>query len=172
MLIIAAGACVGLFILDKIVISPLGDLWDSHSAEIDKLRGDVTRGENMIAREAQTRRVWANMQSGALAKDEAQSEYDVISAIAGWGRASNVEVGSQKLVWKTGDTNAYSLLECRMDISGTLSALSRFMYELQRSPLALHTDSVELASRDDTGEILTLGLTVTGLRLAPMEGKK
>jgi len=29
-----------------------------------------------------------------------------------------------------------------------------------------------LASRDDTGDILTLGLTITGLRLAPLEEKK
>ena len=124
------------------------------------------------ARAAVTRQTWAGMQSGALARDQAQSEYDVIAAIEGWGRTSNVELGSIKPVWKHGANDSYSLLECRLDASGTLPALTRFMYELGRSPLALRADSVELASRDDTGDILTLGLTITGLRLAPLEEKK
>ncbi|MGD1029956.1 MAG: hypothetical protein ABSA05_02345 [Opitutaceae bacterium] len=172
LLIIGAGACVALLVLDKLVFSPLGDLWDAHSAEIDKLRQSVARGESMIARAAVTRQTWAGMQSGALARDQAQSEYDVIAAIEGWGRTSNVELGSIKPVWKHGANDSYSLLECRLDASGTLPALTRFMYELGRSPLALRADSVELASRDDTGDILTLGLTITGLRLAPLEEKK
>ena len=35
----------------------------------------------------------------------------------------------------------------------------------------MHAESVELVSRDDTGQRLTLSLTITGLRLAPLEGK-
>ncbi len=79
--------------------------------------------------------------------------------------------GSIKPLWKHGATDAYSLLECRLDATGTLPALSRFLYELEKSPLAMHAESVELVSRDDTGQRLTLSLTITGLRLAPLEGK-
>jgi hypothetical protein len=43
---------------------------------------------------------------------------------------------------------------------------------LEKSPLAMHAESVELVSRDDSGQRLALSLTVTGLRLAPLEGKR
>jgi hypothetical protein len=171
-LILVAGTGVLLLVLNQILITPLGDLWQARSDEIRKLNESVTSGEGLIARAAQTRRVWAEMQSGSLAKDQAQSEYDVISAVVGWGRTSGVQIGSIKPVWKHGATESYSLLECRLDATGTLASLSRFLYELERSPLALRADAVELMSRDDTGQSLTLGLTITGLRLAPLEGKQ
>ena len=37
--------------------------------------------------------------------------------------------------------------------------------------LALRIDTVEFTSRDDQGQRLSLGLTVSGLRLTPLEAK-
>jgi hypothetical protein len=42
---------------------------------------------------------------------------------------------------------------------------------VEKSPLALRVDAVELTSRDDQGQRLTLGLLVSGLRLVPLEGR-
>lgn len=38
--------------------------------------------------------------------------------------------------------------------------------------MALHVESSEFLSRDDSGQKITLNLIVTGLRLAPMEAKQ
>ena len=171
-LIVAAGAAVVLLIVDRAVIEPLGGVWQAHADKIERLNGSVANGRSVIARGLQTRRVWAEMQSGALPRDKAQAEHDVLSAFESWGRASSVELGSIKPVWKHGGTETYSMLECRLDATGSLAALSRFVYELESSPLALRADSVGLISRDDTGDRLTLSLIVTGLRLAPLEGKR
>ena len=170
-LILIAGAGVLLLILDRLVLTPLADTWQAHADEIERLKGSVAGGKGIIARGARTRRVWAEIQSSTLSRDPAQSEYDVISAFESWGRTSGIELGSIKPLWKHGASDSHSLLECRLDATGTLAALSRFLYELEKSPLALRAESVELASRDDTGQRLTLNLTVTGLRLAPLEGK-
>ena len=116
--------------------------------------------------------LWAEMQEKALPKDAAKAEQDLISAFDRWGRSSNVELGSIKPQWKRGQTNRYSQLECRVDATGSMATLSRFLFEVERSALALRVDSVEITSRDDTGQKLTLGLLVSGLRLAPLEGKK
>jgi len=83
-----------------------------------------------------------------------------------------VELGSIKPQWKRGQTSRYSQLECRVDATGSMATLSRFLYEVEKSTLALRVDSVELTSRDDTGQKLTLALLVSGLRLTPLEGKK
>ena len=111
------------------------------------------------------------MRSGSLPHDPAQSEHDVVAGFENWSRTSGVELGSVKPLWKRGETDEYSVLECRLDATGTLGSLTRFLYELEKAPLALRVESVELISRDDTGDRLTLSLIVTGLRLAPLEGK-
>ena len=171
LLIIVAGAGLLLLILDRIVFTPLSDLWQAHATEIVQLRNSVATGRSEIARAAQTQRVWAEMQSGALAKDPAQAEQDLIAAFDTWGRASNIELGSIKPQWKSGATDRYSLLECRVDATGTVATLGRFLYELEKSPLALRVDSVEMSARDDNGQKIGLALVVSGLRLVPLEGK-
>ena len=170
-LIIATASLVGLYILDAILLTPLTKMWQAHSAEIVKLKTDVARGRGVIERATQTQRVWTEMQEGALPKDAAQAEQDLFSAFELWRGATNIELGSIKPQWKRGTTDRYSTLECRVDATGTLSTLSRFLYELEKSPLALRVDSVELTARDEGGNKLTLGLIVSGLRLSPLEGK-
>jgi hypothetical protein len=171
-LVIGAGAMVALYILDAVLFSPLTKMWQAHAAEIVKLRGDIARGRSLIARAAQTDRVWAEMQANALPKDAAQGEQDVLTAVSRWGAANNVTLDGLRQQWKRGANERYSLFECRVDATGNINTLSRFLWELERSPLALRVDSVELTSRDDYGQKLTLGLIISGLRLSPLERNK
>lgn len=172
LLVIAAGAMVALFVLNSILIEPLTKTYQAHAAEIAKLKNDVARGRNAIARAKTTEKTWDDMKAQALPRDPAQAEQDVISAFDRWGRANNIELSSIRPQWKRGAKETYSLLECRVDASGTIPTLSRFIYEVEHSPLALRIDSVEMTSRDDYGQKLTLGLIVSGLRLAPLERKQ
>jgi hypothetical protein len=171
-LILAIATLLLLLALNQIVFAPLGNAWQARSLEIQKLKGAVGSGHSIIARGDHLRQLWTEIQSGTLPRDPAQSEYEVLSAIENFGRTSVIEFGSIKPLWKRGENDNYSILECRLDASGSLSALSRFLYELGKSPLALRTESVELVSRDDTGQRMTLSLVVTALRLAPLEGKQ
>jgi hypothetical protein len=56
-------------------------------------------------------------------------------------------------------------LECRADAFGSIQAVSRFLYEVERDPLALKVEVVEIMPRDTAGQQLTLGLQVSGLVL-------
>lgn len=171
-LVIGAVAAVALLLGDSVIVTPLTNAWRSRSAEIAKLQKNVVEGRGMIARANSTQARWKEMQEQALPKDPAQAEQDLLSAFDRWGKASNAELGSVKPQWKRGANSKYSLLECRVDASGSLATLTRFLYEVEKSPLALRIDSIELTSRDDFGQKLTLGLLVSGLRLTPLEGKQ
>lgn len=171
-LVIGTVAAVVLLLGDSVVVTPLINAWRARSKEIATLQKNVTDGRGVIARAANTRARWDEMQKGALQKDPAKAEQDLITAFDQWSRASNAEIGSIKPQWKRGTNSRYSLLECRVDASGSLATLTRFLYEVEKSPLALRIDSIELTSRDDFGQKLTLGLLVSGLRLTPLEGKQ
>ncbi len=172
LLMILAGASVGLLILDSVVFSPLTKAWQTRSVEIARLKKSVTEGRSVIERAARTHGLWKEMQDGALSADPATAEQDLITQFDKWGRAGSVELGSIKPQWKRGATNRYSLLECRVDATGTLASLTRFLYEVEKSSLALRLDSIELTGRDDNGHKLSLGLLVSGLRLTPLEARK
>ncbi len=170
-LFIIACSGIGLLLLDRVVFTPLTNLWQAHATEINALQKSVANGSSLIDRAAQLHATWNELQARTLPKEPAQSEQDLISAFDRWGHASGVELGSIKPQWKRGGTDRYSLLECRVDATGTFTTLARFLYEVERAPLALRLESVELSSREDTGQKITLALVVTGLRLSPLEGK-
>ena len=92
-------------------------VWNVRSAEIVKLSKDVARGRSLIERAAHTQRAWNEMQAGALPKDAAQAEQELITAFDRWGRENRIELGSIKPQWKRGTTR-YSTLECRVDATG------------------------------------------------------
>ncbi len=170
-LMIAAGAGLLLLVAESAIFGPLTAAWTSRSAEIARLQKNVTEGRGIVERADRTRRLWAEMQAQALPKDAAKSEQDLVSAFDRWGRAANVELASIKPQWKRGSNPRYSLLECRVDATGSLATLARFLHEVERSPLALRVEAVELTARDESGARLSLGLLVSGLRLSPLEGR-
>lgn len=170
-LLIVAAIGLLLLVLDRLVVTPLTATWKAHAAEIVKLQRSVINGRSLIDRETQTRQAWSAMQSAALPSEPAQAEQELIAAFDRWGRASKVDVGNIKPQWKRGATDRYSLLECRVEATGALPMLSRFIYEMEKSPLALRVDSVELSARDDSGQKLGLAMVVSGLRLAPLEAR-
>jgi hypothetical protein len=131
----------------------------------------VANGRGVLERAERTQGLWQEMQGQALPKDAAQAEQELFSAFDRWGRASNIEVGAIKPQWKKGQGDRHSLLECRIDATGSLTTLARFLYEVERSPLALRIESIELSARDNNGQRLTLALLVSGLRLTPLEKK-
>ena len=66
--------------------------------------------------------------------------------------------------WKSESTN-YMTLNCRVEASGDLGTLSRFIYDVEKDPLGLKLESVEFSTRDNNGQQLTLNLQISGLVL-------
>jgi len=170
-LAIAAAAIVGAFVLDKLVITPLTKSWKERSTTIADLRKSIAQGKSTLDREQITRRRWNEMRKNTLPFAASVAEQEMLGSFDKWSRDSGVSVSSIKPQWKRGATDDYSVLECRVDAAGNLSTLTRFLYDVEHSPMALKIESVELAARDNNGQQLALGLLVSGLRLAPLEGK-
>ena len=70
--------------------------------------------------------------------------------------------------WKNDSTN-YMTLNCRVEASGDLGTLSRFVYDIEQNTMALKLDSVEFSTHDNTGQQLTLGLQLNGLALTTLK---
>jgi len=62
-------------------------------------------------------------------------------------------------------------LSCRVETSGDLGALSKFLYDVERGPMAVRLDSVELTERDKDGQQLTMSAEINGLVLSQPDKK-
>ena len=58
-----------------------------------------------------------------------------------------------------------------METSGDLGALSQFLNDLERGPLALRLDSLEVNAHDKDGQQLTMSAEINALALIPPANK-
>jgi Tfp pilus assembly protein PilO len=164
LLMIGAGMCAGLWLLNLLVISPLIDGWHSRSAEITGLKKQISEGTMLIRRETVIRNRWDSMRTNALASNPTAAELELSTTFERWVKASGVTENSYRPQPQDTDTN-YSTIDCHADVSGSVEAIAAFLKVMSQDPVAVKVASFVLTSRDDNGKLLALGLNLSGLVL-------
>jgi hypothetical protein len=172
MLIIGAIAAVSLFAGDRLVLSPLLKAWSVRATRIADLHKNIDRANAMMQREQlpnqSIRSRWEQMSRNTLPNNNSTAEQQVFKAVDLWAQNSGVAISAITPQWKH-DSEDYMTFECRVDAAGDLGKLSRFLYSVERDPMALKLELVELGARDKEGQQLSLGLQLSGLVLTPQK---
>ena len=163
-LTVLAISVVALFAADKLAYTPLASAWRGRSQQIEELRRRVAEGSSLLDRGPVLRRRWEQMRSRTLPDNASIAEQRLLKAFDSWSRESRVGITAITPQWKQ-DADDHMTLECRVDATGSLEAVRRFLYAAEKDPLALKIQSVELAARDNSGQQMALGLQLSGLIL-------
>ena len=166
LLVIVAIVGIALFAGDRLVFSPLVDAWGARSKRITELRKQITQGKMLVQRERGIRNHWQQMSSRALTNNTSAAEQQVIQALDSCAQNSGVVISAITPQWKH-DSDDYATYECRVDAAGDLDKINHFLYNIERLPIALKMELVELGARDKDGQQLSLGLQLSGLSLNP-----
>lgn len=156
---------VALLASDKLVLTPLTRLWKERARQITELRKKVEEGAQLRQRQQVLRSRWEQMRTNSLPDSPSQAEQQLLAAFDRWSQESRISITSISPQWKQEED--FMTLQCRVDASGNIATLSRFLYDIEKDPLALRLETVEITSRDNEGQQLTLGLQLSGLVLTP-----
>jgi hypothetical protein len=165
-LIIVTLVMLGLFAADQAVRAPLVKAWNARATQLKDLRTQVARGQLLLQREHGLRDHWQDMQRKSLTNNMSIAEQQVFRAIDSWAQDTGVILNAVTPQWKH-DADEYITYECRVDATGDISKLSRFLYRAEREPMALKIEGIELSARDKDGQQLSLALQLNGLVLNP-----
>jgi hypothetical protein len=157
-------AVVVLYAADLAFIEPMIGWWKTRAKMVAELRAQVTNGRRLIQREAGLRARWSQMRTNTLPDNPSLAEQQTLKAFDNWARESGADVTGITPQWNN-DSPDYLTLNCRVEAAGDLGTLSRFVYDLEKDPMAFKLESVELSARDTTGQQLTLDLQISGLVL-------
>lgn len=166
LLVIVAVSALALLAADSLVRAPLAKLWDTRAKQLKDLRTQVAQGRMLLLREQTIRGRWDRMQQNTLTNNASAAEQQLFAAIENWRQDSRVILSGATPQWKH-DSDDYITYQCRLDASGNLSSLTRFLYDIEKDPMALKLESVELAARDKDGQQLSLGVQISALVLTP-----
>jgi Tfp pilus assembly protein PilO len=161
----------GFAIVLNFILTPLGNWWSSRQGEIKILRAKIADGNALVKREPAIRGNWETKRANALPANTSLAEQQLLKSFTSWADDSGAQLTSIMPQWKNDSTN-YMTLGCRVEAAGSMAALSKFVYDVERGPVALRLDTVELNSHDNLGQQLTLGLEVNGLALLQQPEKK
>jgi len=159
-----AATAIALWAVDTLVVAPLTRAWKERSERITQLRTQVNQGQALIGRRDSIRSRWDSMRTNTLPKEVSTAENQVLQAFYRWSSESGITISSVKPQWKNSGED-YATFECRVDASGPLSTVTKFIYDVERDPLALKVESIELSAKDNEGQQIVLGLLVSGLQL-------
>lgn len=163
LLIVLTVAAGTLLLGDRLIYSPLVHWWQARDKEISRLTLQVKEGRALVNHERSIRDRWDSMQTNTLPNNPSLAQEKVLKAFQEWAQESGVSLNGITPQWK--GEEEHQTLVCRVDASGTLWMLTRFIYDIEKGPLGLKLESVEINSRDNTGQQLALGLQVSGLVL-------
>ncbi|HOX02945.1 MAG TPA: hypothetical protein P5555_10955 [Candidatus Paceibacterota bacterium] len=164
LLAIAAIGIVALLVGDRLVLTPLTSAWKARSARVVALQKSIQNGALLLDREQPIRERWSMMETNTLSADVSAAENSVLKAVDRWAQASRISFTSIKPQWKQSSPE-FKTLECRADAFGNLSSVARFLHELETDPLALKIEEIEITSRDNEGQQLSLAVRFSGLLL-------
>jgi hypothetical protein len=167
MLLITVAACVGLYLVNYLIINPLYTAWKDRQETISKLTGTISSGKTTLESAQSIEDQWNRMKTNTLSTNQTVAENQLYKAFQNWATTSRVSLVGQKPQVKDSEDPSYSNEEWHADVTGSLDQIFSFLYSVESGPIGLKVDSIELSARDDTGQQLALGLTVSGLILTP-----
>ena len=165
-LAILAIVAVGLYVADKLVFTPLMQSWDARTKRVAQLKKDVEEGTGLLKHETSWSEQWDRMRKNSLASAKPEAESQMLKAFERWSQQGGVSVSSIRPQWKEAEED-FKTLECRADVAGNLAAITKFLYQIERDPLGVKVDSLELTARNAEGSQLALVIQVSGLLLNP-----
>ncbi len=161
-LAITAGACIGIWVADSFIVTPLINLWKSRSERIAELRNQLTSGEMLIQRESAIRDRWNGMREHAFSAEVSEAEDRILKSANRWAQVSGLGLSSLK-PRVTQESKEFKKAEFNASGQGNIESVARFLYELERDELPLKVEQVQISVRDKTGKDLALEVRYSGL---------
>jgi Tfp pilus assembly protein PilO len=163
-LILAAVLCIVILGGDRFILSPMLNLWKTRSARITELEESLNKGSILLDREKTLTQRWQEMKGRSLTNEMSSAENQVLNRVSDWARTSGLNVASLRPRW-IDEGEESKKLEFGLSATGSMDSVARFLYELERDPLAIRLEDMELVARDDQGRELTFSARFTGLIL-------
>jgi hypothetical protein len=162
---VVAFAAVAVLVLDHYALSPLLDA----SARLDEERtaaeAELGKSTTLFHRQDVMAHKWKDMVTGGLKSDPAEAEGQVLHALQGWADQARLSLASVK---PERSMQGEELREITVQTSGTgsMDAVSRFLYLIDESQLPLRIKDLQLGARREGTDDLSLQVRVSTLYLA------
>jgi hypothetical protein len=158
----AVALVVGLFVLDRFVITPLQARLTQLRADADTVEQEINEAKVLIDNRELIEARWDGRVGAGLGLDPASARLRVQGQLSEFAESSGLTLTNLSA---GGDLKSDPYTEVRFSLTGTgeLRSVTRFLKRVQEASIPLAVQTCDISRRDDSGARLTLRLTVSTL---------
>jgi len=165
---------VALFVLDRYFLTAM---LESHSQAVvnkKRLQDDMDHSSGLLARREQIEQRWQSVLDYGLKKDPTEAESQLLHALGDWSAEAGLALSSLRperatspvpLESKTDKSDLWEI-NCYIVGRGPLASVSRFLWLAETAQMPIKLSSVQLRTREDGTDDLTLQVQLSTLYLA------
>lgn len=163
---IAAGAVVGLLLLDQVLVTPLLARWRDADDRIELATAQRSSADDLIFTSERANRQWARVIGGQLQHDASEAESQVLNSVREWAQEAGMSLSSLKPERTEKEKDFYKIT-FRATGGGGMSQIGRFLYRIETATVPVRVTDVTITSRKPGTDELGIQLGIATSYLAP-----
>lgn len=165
---IATAAAVGLLVLDWYVLTPLMDYSGSLTQQKEQLVSQLSAAARLMHTRTTLSRRWRSVRTTTVKHSPSEAESQLLNAQRRWSQESGLVLDAIK---PERNEKLHDMQEVAFATTGvgSLHAATQFLYRLETAPIPLRIRELQLASRSEGSDDLTLAVRVSTLCDPPVK---
>lgn len=166
-----AAAVLGLLAADRFFLTPELERRSEIEAETANVLVELERSTSVLAGKRRLLPRWREMADSGLGAGAGSAESRFLHAIRDWAQESDLNLTSVKLERSEAERQ-FQKISWRASGTGTMAAVSAFLWRIQESSLPVRISDVQITARQDGVDSLSLQVGVSTLCRAERGGAK
>ena len=167
MILITAIVAVVMLVGDKFIVGPISARREEITMRKLELQTELQNAQLLFTRQKLMERKWKTLLSDGLQND-AEAESKIARALDEWSKATMLTLSSIKPERVASDKG---LKEMTFVVAGmgTLEAVSRFLWQIETTPIPIKVMDMQVGSTNETGQNMSLQLRLSALSLGSQQ---
>lgn len=157
---------VVLFAIDQIFLSPMLERLGTANRIIGDGKLAIQNADALRQNSVRAQRNWSSMAGDTLKRDASTAEQQLLNRIQDWAQSSNLSLTSLKPERNEKEKD-FDKVTIRTSGNGSLSQVGRFLYALDESKVPVRVSDLQITSRRDGADELTVQLGISTIYLQP-----
>ena len=164
-IVIATAVAVCALALDRYILAPILSSESQLDTQKQNLLRNLDKATSLFKRKKAAEARWQEMKTGGLKADAAETENALLHAVREWSQDAGLALSSVRPERAAQKGHAPEVT-AQVAGSGNMNAVVRFLWRLQTSPLPVKLVEVQLASRREGVDDLSLQVRLSALYLS------
>lgn len=163
---IAAGAVLGLFLLDWAVLSPWMEARGALTARLQASRDELEAAKQTLDNERRARRRLHEVAGQTLLDDASAAESQLLNAMRSWSDDAGLAVSAVRPDRMEGD-NGFGRVTLRASGTGRMRHVTQFLWNVETAAIPVRIEDLQIGARTPGEDDLQLQFTLATLYRMP-----